>query len=84
MTATTTNSNHPLSTTPRSQFSTKKALRLVLDEPVLFVEDKPAMVRGEVIVHFSHDTTIQGPIELAFEAIQTFYPWSGMCAYVGL
>ncbi|CAO3596922.1 unnamed protein product [Absidia cylindrospora] len=57
-------------------FMNKKALRLVLDEPVLFVEDKPAMVRGEVIVHFSHDTTIQGPIELVFEAIQTFFPWS--------
>ncbi|KAI8092809.1 uncharacterized protein BX664DRAFT_294128 [Halteromyces radiatus] len=57
-------------------YSNKKPLRLVLDEPVLFVEDKPAMVRGEVIVNFSNDTTIQGPIELVFEAIQTFYPWS--------
>ncbi|KAI8344650.1 hypothetical protein BC941DRAFT_366144 [Chlamydoabsidia padenii] len=70
----TTNNNQPH--TFKSQFSTKKALRLVLDEPVLYVEDKPAMVRGEVIVHFSYDTTIQGPIELSFEAIQTFYPWA--------
>lgn len=60
-----------------AQFPNKKSLRLVLDEPVLFVHDKPAMIRGEVIVHFLHDTPIQGPIELVFEAIQTFYPWSG-------
>ncbi|KAI8067111.1 hypothetical protein BC940DRAFT_301327 [Gongronella butleri] len=58
-----------------AQFKSKKPLRLVLDEPVLYIEDKPAMVRGEVIVHFAHETTIQGPIELVFEAIQIFYPW---------
>ncbi|ORZ19594.1 hypothetical protein BCR42DRAFT_481642 [Absidia repens] len=68
--------NNSTSDANRTYFMNKKALRLVLDEPVLFVEDKPAMVRGEVIVHFSHDTTIQGPIELVFEAIQTFFPWS--------
>ncbi|CAO3633554.1 unnamed protein product [Cunninghamella echinulata] len=53
----------------------KKPFRLVLDEPVLFIEDKPAMVRGEVIANMSHETHIQGPIEIVFEAIQIFYPW---------
>ncbi|KAI8332569.1 hypothetical protein BC941DRAFT_455430 [Chlamydoabsidia padenii] len=60
-----------------TQFASKKSLRLILDEPVLFVQDKPAMIRGEVVVQFCHDTTVQGPIELVFEAIQTFYPWTG-------
>lgn len=55
----------------------KKPFRLVLDEPVLFIEDKPAMVRGEVIANLSHETHIQGPIEIVFEAIQIFYPWEG-------
>lgn len=70
------NSSNSISS-PQFSNTNKKPLRLVLDEPVLFVQDKPAMIRGEVIVHFCHDTPIQGPIELVFEAIQTFYPWSG-------
>ncbi|CAO3611523.1 unnamed protein product [Cunninghamella blakesleeana] len=61
---------------PPSTFKkSKKPFRLVLDEPVLFVEDKPAMVRGEVIANMPHETHIQGPIELVFEAIQIYYPW---------
>ncbi|ORX57566.1 hypothetical protein DM01DRAFT_1334171, partial [Hesseltinella vesiculosa] len=62
--------------TPSSQFRSKKPLRLVLDEPVLYIEDNPAMVRGEVIVNVAHETTIQGPIQLLFEAIQIVYPWA--------
>ncbi|KAI8981787.1 hypothetical protein BDF20DRAFT_905605 [Mycotypha africana] len=53
-------------------------LRVVLDEPRLFVEQSigSAMVRGEVIVNFPTDTLIQGPIELVFEGIQRFHPWA--------
>jgi hypothetical protein len=35
------------------------------------------MIRGEVIVNFTKDTYVQGPIELLFEGIQRFYPWPG-------
>ncbi|EIE79895.1 hypothetical protein RO3G_04600 [Rhizopus delemar RA 99-880] len=38
------------------------------------------MVRGEVVVHFSNDTPIQGPIELVFEGIQRFQTWPDLLA----
>lgn len=55
----------------------KDVLKVVLDEPRLFVEESlgSVMVRGEVIVNFPKDTQIQGPIELLFEGIQRFHPW---------
>lgn len=55
----------------------KEILKVVLDEPRLFVEESlgSVMVRGEVIVNFPKDTQIQGPIELLFEGIQRFHPW---------
>ncbi|CAO3701330.1 unnamed protein product [Rhizopus stolonifer] len=55
----------------------KNDIRVVLDEPRLFVEASlgSIMVRGEVVVHFTKDTAIQGPIELVFEGIQRFQTW---------
>ncbi|KAF7724081.1 hypothetical protein EC973_001414 [Apophysomyces ossiformis] len=57
--------------------SNKNPLSVVLDEPVLYLEDTlgSVMVRGEVIGHFTKDTAIQGPIELVFEGIQRYNPW---------
>ncbi|CEP20102.1 hypothetical protein [Parasitella parasitica] len=54
-----------------------EVLKVVLDEPRIYVEESlgSVMVRGEVIVNFSRDTKIQGPIELLFEGIQRFHPW---------
>ncbi|KAI8645025.1 hypothetical protein BD408DRAFT_412513 [Parasitella parasitica] len=56
----------------------KEVLKVILDEPRLYVEESlgSVMVRGEVIVNFPRDTQIQGPIELLFEGIQRFQPWS--------
>lgn len=55
----------------------KEVVKVVLDEPRLYVEESlgSVMVRGEVIVNFPKDTQIQGPIELLFEGIQRFHPW---------
>lgn len=57
----------------------KDVLRVVLDQPQLYIEEtlNSAMVRGEVIVNFSKDTQIQGPIELVFEGIQRYQIWPG-------
>lgn len=57
----------------------KDVIRVVIDEPRLYVEESlgSVMVRGEVIVNFSKDTHIQGPIELLFEGIQRFEKWPG-------
>lgn len=57
-------------------------LRVVLDEPRLYLEESlgSVMVRGEVIVNFLKDTPIQGPIELLFEGIQKFETWPGSLA----
>jgi hypothetical protein len=56
-----------------------ETLRVVLDEPRLYIEENlgTVMVRGEVIVNFSRDTPIQGPIELLFEGIQRYQTWPG-------
>ncbi|KAG2226486.1 hypothetical protein INT45_014230 [Circinella minor] len=55
----------------------KNYLRLILDEPVSYLGNTNGtiVVRGEVIVNFTKDTPIQGPIELLFEGLQRFYPW---------
>ncbi|KAI9276838.1 hypothetical protein BDA99DRAFT_494254 [Phascolomyces articulosus] len=55
----------------------KNYLRLVLDEPVSYLGNTNGtiIVRGEVIVNFTKDTAIQGPIDLVFEGLQRFYPW---------
>jgi hypothetical protein len=56
----------------------KDVLRVVLDQPRLFIEKTgSAMVRGEVFVHFLKDTQIQGPIELLFEGVQNYQLWPG-------
>ncbi|KAI9254260.1 hypothetical protein BY458DRAFT_481034 [Sporodiniella umbellata] len=57
--------------------SKKNEIRVVLDQPRLFVEESlgSVMVRGEVIVDFLKDTSIQGPIELVFEGIQRYHTW---------
>lgn len=57
----------------------KCPLRLVLDEPVAYLGNISGtiLVRGDVIVNLPKDTPIQGPIELIFEGIQRYYPWSG-------
>ncbi|KAI9273267.1 hypothetical protein EDC94DRAFT_690235 [Helicostylum pulchrum] len=57
--------------------SNKEVLRVVLDEAQLYVEETAGsvMVRGEVVVTFSKDTPIQGPIELLFEGIQRYQTW---------
>lgn len=57
----------------------KQVLRVVLDQPQLFIEEtlNSAMIRGEVIVNFNKDTQIQGPIELVFEGIQRYQTWPG-------
>lgn len=62
----------------------KDILRVVLDEPRLYIEETlgSIMVRGEVIVNFPKDTAIQGPIELLFEGIQRYQTWPGNSAYV--
>jgi hypothetical protein len=59
--------------------SRKNVLRVVLDEAQLYVEETAGsvMVRGEVIVTFTKDTPIQGPIELLFEGIQRYQTWAG-------
>jgi hypothetical protein len=65
--------------------SKKEILRVVVDEPRLYIEESlgSVMVRGEVIVNFLKDTFIQGPIEILFEGIQRFHPWFGMsCIHV--
>ncbi|KAG1290503.1 hypothetical protein G6F66_008592 [Rhizopus arrhizus] len=61
----------------RSRNTKKNVLQVILDEPTLFAEKSlgSVMVRGEVVVHFSNDTPIQGPIELVFEGIQRFQTW---------
>lgn len=55
-------------------------LQVVLDQPRIYLEESlgSVMVRGEVIVNFSKDTYIHGPIELVFEGIQRFHPWPGI------
>ncbi|CAO3635461.1 unnamed protein product [Mucor hiemalis] len=55
----------------------KDILRVVLDEPRLYIEETlgSIMVRGEVIVNFPKDTAIQGPIDLLFEGIQRYQTW---------
>jgi hypothetical protein len=57
----------------------KEVIRVVLDEPRLYIEESlgSAMVRGEVVVNFPKDTQIEGPIELLFEGIQRFQTWPG-------
>ncbi|KAI7858171.1 hypothetical protein BDC45DRAFT_499007 [Circinella umbellata] len=52
-------------------------LSVVLDEPILFLGKSTGtrIIRGEVIVNFTKDTAIQGPITLVFKGIQTYYPW---------
>ncbi|KAI9485044.1 hypothetical protein BDB00DRAFT_851628 [Zychaea mexicana] len=52
-------------------------LSVVLDEPLLYLGKSTGtrIIRGEVIVNFAKDTTIQGPIEVVFQGIQTYYPW---------
>lgn len=61
------------------QNSNKDAFRVILDEPRLYLRESlgSVMVRGEAIVNFSKDTYIQGNIEVIFEGIQRFHPWSG-------
>lgn len=56
-----------------------EVLRVVLDEPRIYLEESlgSVMIRGEVIVNFQKDTYIQGPIDLVFEGIQRFHPWPG-------
>lgn len=68
-------------TSIKSNQPKREVLRVVLDEPRLYVEESlgSVMVRGEVIVNFSKDTQIQGPIELLFEGIQRFQTWPGKC-----
>lgn len=55
-------------------------LQIILDECTAYLGDPSGrvVVRGEVIVNFSKDTPIQGPIELVFEGIQRYHPWKGM------
>ncbi|ORE03516.1 hypothetical protein BCV72DRAFT_279089 [Rhizopus microsporus var. microsporus] len=55
----------------------KDVLRVILDEPRLFLEESlgSTLIRGEVIVNFPKDTPIQGPIELVFEGTQRFHTW---------
>lgn len=62
----------------------KDILRVVLDEPRLYIEETlgSIMVRGEVIVNFPKDTPIQGPIELLFEGIQRYQTWPGNLDYI--
>lgn len=57
----------------------KNVMRVVLDEAQLYVEETAGsvMVRGEVIVTFTKDTPIQGPIELLFEGIERYQTWAG-------
>lgn len=59
--------------------SKREVLKVVLDEPRIYLEESlgSVMIRGEVIVNFPKDTPIHGPIELTFEGIQRFYPWPG-------
>ena len=68
----------------RSKNIKKNVLQVILDEPTLFAEKSlgSVMVRGEVVVHFSNDTPIQGPIELVFEGIQRFQTWPGKHIHV--
>lgn len=56
-----------------------EVLRVIPDEIRLFLDDSLgfAVVRGEVITNFSKKTSIMGPIELAFESVQRFFPWQG-------
>ncbi|KAI7879211.1 uncharacterized protein EV154DRAFT_555422 [Mucor mucedo] len=56
----------------------KNDMRVILDEAQLYVEETSGsvMVRGEVIVNFTKDTPIQGPIELLFEGIQRYQTWA--------
>ncbi|KAL0090808.1 hypothetical protein F4703DRAFT_1790761 [Phycomyces blakesleeanus] len=56
----------------------KNPLQVVLDESVIYLEESfgSVLIRGEVIVNFEKPTPIQGPIEILFEGIQRFYPWS--------
>lgn len=58
----------------------KDVLRVILDEPRLFLEESlgSTLIRGEVIVNFPKDTPIQGPIELVFEGTQRFHTWPGI------
>ena len=62
------------------------ALSVVLDEPILFLGKSTGtrIIRGEVIVNFTKDTSIQGPITLVFKGIQTYYPWRGKVYYNAL
>ncbi|KAI8147584.1 hypothetical protein BJV82DRAFT_508306 [Fennellomyces sp. T-0311] len=52
-------------------------LSVVLDEPTLYLGKSTGnkVIRGEVIVNFTKDTAIQGPIALVFRGVQTYYPW---------
>ncbi|KAI8080201.1 uncharacterized protein B0P05DRAFT_540400 [Gilbertella persicaria] len=61
-----------------NQVNKNEVLRVVLDEPRIYVEESlgSVMIRGEVIVNFLKDTHIQGPIELLFEGIQRYHPWA--------
>ncbi|KAI7879209.1 uncharacterized protein EV154DRAFT_555420 [Mucor mucedo] len=66
----------------RTKQSKNDVLRVVLDEPRIYMEESlgSVMIRGEVIVHFLKDTPIQGPIELLFEGIQRFEIWPELMA----
>lgn len=66
----------------KTNHQNSNVLRVVLDEPRLYLEESlgSVMVRGEVIVNFLKDTPIQGPIELLFEGIQKFETWPGSLA----
>ncbi|KAI8371845.1 hypothetical protein BD560DRAFT_446620 [Blakeslea trispora] len=57
--------------------SKREVLQVILDQPRIYLEESlgSVMIRGEVIVCFSRDTSIQGPIDLVFEGIQRFLPW---------
>lgn len=63
----------------KSSPNKREVIRVILDEPRLYVEESlgSVMVRGEVIINFAKDTHIQGPIELLFEGIERFQTWPG-------
>ena len=59
---------------------------VVLDEPTLYLGKSTGtkVIRGEVIVNFTKDTAIQGPIALVFQGVQTYYPWRGKSYHCSL
>jgi hypothetical protein len=72
--------SHIMHLTGKSNQPKREVLRVILDEPRLYIEESlgSVLVRGEVIVNFEKDTHIQGPIELLFEGIQRFITWPGI------